>query len=62
MKQRELEIQQAKLREQRLLKTAARSRALRQSRKDHASSPEKNEGEKAPEALSIKGKNATFPS
>jgi hypothetical protein len=43
MKQRELEIQQAKLREQRLLKTAARSRALRQSRKDHASSPEKNE-------------------
>ena len=51
MKQRELEIQQAKLREQRLLKTAARSRALRQSRKDHASSPEKNEGEKGNNSL-----------
>ena len=42
MKQREDERAQAKLREQRLLKTAARSRALRASRKAHAS-PEKDE-------------------
>ena len=35
MEERQYEEEQAKLREQRLLKTAARSRALRQSRKNH---------------------------
>jgi len=35
MEERQYEEEQAKLREQRLLKTAARSRALRHSRKNH---------------------------
>ena len=39
MEQREYERAQAKLREQRLLKTAARSRALRASRKAHGGAP-----------------------
>ena len=56
MEQREYERAQAKLREQRLLKTAARSRALRASRKSHG--VDGNAADTAKESSSTAGNNS----